>query len=51
VNDAADHAYKVTCLTDACQAETMEPRQASLGYFRGYAAQTTVDSFAATLTP
>ena len=29
----------------------MRRHQAPLGYFRGYAAQTTVDSFAATLTP
>jgi nicotinamidase-related amidase len=51
VKDAADRGYRVACLTDACQAETPERHQAALACFRGYAAQITVESFAATLTP
>ncbi len=43
VKDAADRGYKETCI--------MEPHQAALGCLRGCAAQITVDSFAATLTP
>ena len=51
VKDAADRGYRVACLTDACQAETIERHQAALTCFRGYAAQITVETFAATLTP
>jgi nicotinamidase-related amidase len=49
VKDAADRGYRVVCLTDACQAETPERHAAALACFRGYAAQITVDAFAAAL--
>ncbi|MCP9926644.1 cysteine hydrolase family protein [Cyanobium sp. CH-040] len=49
VKDAADRGYRVTCLTDACQAETAERHAAALACFRGYARQCTVAEFAAGL--
>ncbi|MDM7951791.1 MAG: isochorismatase family cysteine hydrolase [Cyanobium sp. CZS 25K] len=45
VKDAADRGYRVTCLTDACQAETPERHGAALACFRGYARLCRVDEF------
>jgi nicotinamidase-related amidase len=45
VKDAADRGYLVTCLSDACQAETPERHQAALACFQGYARQCGVDDF------
>ncbi len=36
VKDAADRGYYVTCLVDACMAETRERHEAALSCFRGY---------------
>lgn len=50
VKDAADRGYRVTCLTDACQAETPERHTAALACFRGYARQCMVEEFATGLS-
>jgi nicotinamidase-related amidase len=49
VKDAADRGYRVTCLIDACQAETPERHAAALQCFRGYGRQCTVEEFAASV--
>ncbi len=36
VKDAADRGYYVTCLTDACMANTMARHEAALACFAGY---------------
>lgn len=36
VKDAADRGYYVTCLIDACMADTRERHEAALACFRGY---------------
>jgi nicotinamidase-related amidase len=36
VKDGADRGYYVTCLTDACMADTHERHEAALACFRGY---------------
>ena len=45
VKDAADRGYQVVCLTDACQAESLERHQAALACFTGYGEQISVDAF------
>lgn len=49
VKDAADRGYRVVCLTDACQAETVERHQQALACFRGYAELLPVAAFAEAL--
>ena len=49
VKDAADRGYRVVCLTDACQAVTLERHAQALDCFQGYAALLTVAAFAAEL--
>ncbi len=48
VKDAADRGYCVTCLTDACMAETLERHRAALKCFSGYCRQLEVAAWAAT---
>lgn len=36
VKDAADRGFYVTCITDACMADTFERHAAALACFRGY---------------
>ena len=36
VKDAADRGYFVTCLRDACMADTLERHEAALAMFAGY---------------
>jgi nicotinamidase-related amidase len=45
VKDAADRGYQVVCLTDACQAESLERHRAALACFSGYGEQITVNAF------
>ncbi len=47
VKDAADRGYRVVCLTDACQAETLERHAAALACFQGYCEQINVATFEA----
>lgn len=47
VKDAADHGYHVTCLIDACMAESAERHRAALSCFRGYGRLCTVAEFIA----
>jgi nicotinamidase-related amidase len=43
VKDAADRGYRVICLIDACQAESVQRHEAALACFRGYGEQVTVE--------
>lgn len=45
VKDAADRGYTVTCLIDACMAESAERHRAALRCFSGYCRQLTVAAF------
>ncbi|CAK6694461.1 isochorismatase family cysteine hydrolase [Synechococcus sp. CBW1107] len=45
VKDAADRGYSVTCLIDACMAESAERHRAALSCFRGYCRQLRVADF------
>ncbi len=47
VKDGADRGYYVSCIVDACQAETSERHAAALQCFRGYCRLLTVDDFIA----
>ncbi len=47
VKDAADRGYTVTCLIDACMAESAERHRAALSCFRGYGRLCTVTEFIA----
>jgi nicotinamidase-related amidase len=47
VKDAADRGYRVVCLHDACQAESLERHRAALACFQGYGEQLGVADFAA----
>jgi nicotinamidase-related amidase len=49
VKDAADRGYLVTCLTDACMAESAERHRAAMSCFRGYCQQISVAAFTASL--
>ena len=49
VKDAADRGYLVTCLSDACMAESAERHRAALSCFRGYCRQISVAAFTASL--
>ncbi len=49
VKDAADRGYLVTCLSDACMAESAERHRAALNCFRGYCRQISVAAFTASL--
>jgi nicotinamidase-related amidase len=49
VKDAADRGYLVTCLSDACMAESAERHRAALSCFRGYCRQMSVAAFTASL--
>jgi nicotinamidase-related amidase len=49
VKDAADRGYYVTCLTDACMADTPARHEAALACFRGYCRQMTVEAWLALL--
>ena len=46
VKDAADRGYRVLCLTDACQAESVERHEAALACFAGYCEQIQVAQLA-----
>ena len=45
VKDAADRGYYVTCLTDACTANTTARHEAALAMFAGYCRQMTSDAW------
>jgi nicotinamidase-related amidase len=45
VKDAADRGYLVTCLTDACMADTAARHEAALACFRGYCRQMTTQDW------
>ncbi len=47
VKDGADRGYYVSCVVDACQAETPERHQAALQCFHGYCRLLTVETFTA----
>lgn len=47
VKDFADRGYRVVCLSDACQAETLERHAAALAFFQGYCTQIPVAAFEA----
>jgi nicotinamidase-related amidase len=50
VKDAADRGYLVTCLSDACMAESAERHRAALSCFQGYCRQISVAAFTAAFT-
>jgi nicotinamidase-related amidase len=45
VKDAADRGYYVTCLTDACMANTAARHEAALACFAGYCRQMTSEAW------
>lgn len=47
VKDAADRGYYVTCLTDACMADTVARHEAALACFAGYCRTMTTDAWLA----
>ncbi len=49
VKDAADRGYYVTCITDACMADTEGRHVSALECFVGYCRATTTDEFVAAL--
>ncbi|MCW3477057.1 cysteine hydrolase family protein [Limobrevibacterium gyesilva] len=51
VKDAADRGYYVTCLTDACMANTHARHAEALGCFAGYCRAMTTAAFLAALNP
>ncbi|MCP9773283.1 cysteine hydrolase [Synechococcus sp. Tobar12-5m-g] len=50
VKDAADRGYGVTCLIDACMAESAERHRAALSCFRGYCRELRVAEFTSSLS-
>ena len=45
VKDAADRGYYVTCIRDACMANTQARHEAALACFAGYCRMTTTEDF------
>src|SRR5262245_56586217 len=50
VKDAADRGYYVTCLTDACMAETRSRHESALACFHGYCRTMTTRDWLAVLS-
>lgn len=51
VKDAADRGYYVTCIRDACMANTHARHEAALACFAGYCRMTTTEDFLKLLAP
>jgi len=51
VKDAADRGYYVTCIRDACMANTHARHEAALAYFASYCRMTTTEDFLKLLAP
>ena len=51
VKDAADRGYYVTCIRDACMANTHARHEAALACFAGYCRMVTTADFLKLLAP